>query len=74
VILRPIEGAVVSRNLHLVKLVVQSGGRIDLAGRARLVCLAEKREAPDIVRYLQADGERPGSVADQDCRSVALPW
>jgi hypothetical protein len=70
-VMTPLEAAIAARHVEVVQLLVRNGARIDDGSLPRLICLAKRNSALDIVAFL---AERSPASAAADCSAVRLPW
>ncbi len=70
VMLTPLEAAVESRQVEVVQLLMKMGARTTEPDRARLACLADVVDAPEVAAYLKAAAP---PAAPANCSSITLP-
>jgi hypothetical protein len=69
VALTPIEAAVAGDRTNAFDLLLSRGARLEPATLPRLICIARRAEADEVLARLRAMSEGP-----LNCRDVALPW
>jgi hypothetical protein len=67
--LTPLEAAVITRELHMVQLVVDYGAIVDGRNTVVLQCLADAVQAPAIREYLAGR-----TIEIDSCEGTKLPW
>ncbi|MCX6553059.1 MAG: hypothetical protein NTY02_19000 [Acidobacteria bacterium] len=70
--LLPIDAAVGSRRLEIVRLLMAQGVRLDDDARHRLICIAKLNGSGDIVAFFQAGGPQP--PGEPRCEGVVALW
>ena len=70
-VMTPFEAAIAARHVEVVQLLAGNGARLDESNLPRLICLARRSAAADILAFLEA---RSASSPAADCSGVRLPW